>query len=72
MEIDGVGTILIELGKKSLSNAVTFEPSPRQYQGMSYEKIWGQILGRVNGKQKGSGASRKETAISEEQEGRCG
>lgn len=50
MEIDGVGTILIGLGKKSLSNAVTFEPSPRQYQGMSYEKTWGQILGRVNGK----------------------
>lgn len=36
---------------------------------MRREKMWGQILGRVNIKEKGAGASGSENAVLEEQEG---
>lgn len=42
-----------------------------RYQGMSHEEMWGQILGRVNSRQKGVEQGRNEIAMFEEQ-GQCG
>lgn len=57
------GLFPIGLGKKSLPDAVIFEPGPTWYQGMSHDEMWGQILGWVSSTQKGVEADRNETVF---------